>query len=106
VRRPAAGTPSSNRLGAIAERRNGRVSAWLHEASSQLADFAARCRVETVVYDDRDRTGWPALPWSRFKTLIRQKLDVRGISWLRRPRILNRLCSAAKSRLGYRQARA
>jgi hypothetical protein len=69
-----------NRLGAIADRRSGRVSAWLHEASSQLADFAARCRVETVVYDDRDRTGWPSLPWSRFKTLIRQKLDARGIS--------------------------
>jgi hypothetical protein len=70
---------TGDRLAAIARRRRGRLLACLHEASAHIAQYAGRCRVAKVVYDDRDRSGWPDLPWFSLKTLVREKLAIRGI---------------------------
>jgi len=55
-----------------------RMDSLVHEASTKLANYAARQRVAVVRYDDHEPTR-AHFPWHELRKRIRYKLDDRGI---------------------------
>lgn len=62
-----------------ATRQHRRLDSFTHEASAQIASFAARQNVATVVYDDRDKRFVDKFPWAELQSKLRYKLDAEGI---------------------------
>lgn len=63
------------------KRRHGRVDAFTHELSAQVAGFARRKRVVKVIYDDTDRSYIESFPWHQLKERIATKCDAFGIAF-------------------------
>lgn len=59
-----------------------RLETYCHEASKQLADFALRQGVSSVIYDDGVKEYLPHFPWHSLKEKLAYKLGERGISLL------------------------
>jgi len=60
-----------------------RMDSVTHEIAAQLAGYAERRRFAVVEYDDTDRKFSPDLPWYRLASLIAEKLDAKGIQFVR-----------------------
>lgn len=56
-----------------------RMSDALHKLACTVANHAQRRQVGTVIYDDEERTYMERFPYARLKTLIKEKLEARGI---------------------------
>ena len=61
------------------QKNHNRVTSYIQLASKLLAEYAARNKVATVIYDDERREYLPKFSWHRLKELLRYKLDERGI---------------------------
>lgn len=62
-------------------KQNRRLDSFTHEVSAQVASFAARQRVATVVYDDRDKRFVDKFPWAELALKLKYKCDDRGIAF-------------------------
>jgi hypothetical protein len=60
-----------------------RMDSVTHEIAAQLAGYAERRRFAIVEYDDTERKFYPDLPWYRLASLIAEKLDTKGIQFVR-----------------------
>jgi hypothetical protein len=62
-------------------KQHDRLGTWNHTATKMLADFAARQRVDAVIYDDQDRSYIPeGYDWSDLQTKLLDKLARLGIA--------------------------
>lgn len=59
---------------------NRRMDAWTHDVTAMLANYAARQKVERVVYDDTGRSYLPDAPYHAIRERLGWKLDERGIA--------------------------
>lgn len=61
------------------EKIRNRIDTALEQASAQVARFCERQDVAVVAYDDTDASFAARLPWFKLKTLVRRKLEERGV---------------------------
>lgn len=59
-----------------------RMDSFTHEATAMLANFAARQRCDTVLYDDGDKSFAELFPWHELKEKLAYKLDGMGIAFV------------------------
>jgi len=66
------------------ERRCGKVhrqvETWCHQAVALVANYARRQGVDTVLYDDSERSYLPHFPWARLSSMLRSKLELFGVA--------------------------
>ncbi len=61
------------------EKQHRRIHTFCHQAARMLAEYADRQRVAEVIYDDRNRSYLADFNWSLLQTVLRDKLDQKGI---------------------------
>jgi hypothetical protein len=71
-----------DRLGRMAERQRRQFATWCHEVARQIVGYAARQRVATLVYDDRERSYLPHFPWHQLASRVREKCETAGIAYV------------------------
>lgn len=62
-------------------KQRARLDSHTHEVSAIIASYAARQRVATVAYDDRDRSYLSRYPWHDLRTKLAYKLDERAVGF-------------------------
>lgn len=61
---------------------NDRLDTFCHEMTKQLAEFAVRQKVDTVLYDDQEKTWLQQFPWHNLREKLTWKLQERGIRFV------------------------
>jgi hypothetical protein len=93
--RPRASFQSRREAAALLFRR--RVDTFQNEAAAQLAEFARRKKVATILFDDSDRDYFEQFDWTGFRQRLLTKLDELGIAfeWTTGPAVFPDLPVAA-----------
>jgi len=75
--------PFAERRLASARKFRDRMDSATHEIAAQLAGYADRRKFAEVIYNDSER-GYADIPWFRLASLIKEKLDKYGITFVAR----------------------
>ena len=76
-----AGRGPRKRLQRESIKHNKRVKHFLHNCSKHIVGYARRCRVQSLIFDDTDRSYLPAFAYSEIQSMIKQKCDEAGIDF-------------------------
>lgn len=66
------------------EKQNNRLRTAQQQAVAMVAGLASRARVQTVVYNDSERSFVDPFPWASLREMLRVKLDEHGIALVHR----------------------
>lgn len=72
----------ADRRAAAARKFRDRMDSSTHEIAAQLAGYAQRRRFASVEYSDTERSYCPDFPYFRLASLIAEKLNARGITYI------------------------
>lgn len=67
------------RYAVMANKHNNRMSTFCHQTARAVVDFAVRCRVSEIVYDNSDKRYVPEFPWAKLAGLIAEKCHAEGL---------------------------
>lgn len=73
----------TQRMADLSELRHHQLSSWMHEASTQLVNWAQRRHAARLIWDDSYPSMLPKFPWHMFAARIKQKCEMVGIEFIR-----------------------
>lgn len=63
------------------QRQNDRLKTFSDQRAKMLAEFAHRCNVKSVLYDDTDESYFDSFPWFKFRERLKLLLEAKGIEF-------------------------
>jgi hypothetical protein len=71
-----------DRMSNLSQKRNDRLSSWIHESSTQLVAWVKRRKASTLLWDDSSPSMLPSFPWYTFAARLSEKCEIAGIKFI------------------------